>query len=389
MGWTKGTCSGYMSLERKKKKYDSSNSLFSLPESSYLNLSMDEKLYYLENDEIHDSTSNSNLYCQNFPADDALLNMQSSTGKKIDKYVVILVGLPAVGKSTVANHLIQYLAQNVSTKNLRCKIFNAGNIRRKLNTTMTLANNSAEDLFNPKNSDKKAVYAKIAFDNIINDINDNICDLAIFDATNSTKKRRNLIYDQISQFNNNNNNTTNFNLCPIVLQITCSDKNFIKFNIHNKTFNEDYFNQPYESSIRDFSKRLYQYHSQFVPYTVEEFDSTSQNLFTDTNCFYFHLFNIGLSESINKTSLCETISRQTTLLFYVFQNFIKNYAILFGSKYMSNVKDFYNVPKVISNNNFKVLKSVEHIQRLKILSEIVNQVYFMNLDKSPAFEPLH
>lgn len=69
--------------------------------------------------------------------------------------MIVLIGLPATGKSTISSHLIQCLKNNPLTNSLRCKVFNAGKIRRQISCAtiskpLLLSNTSSEDLFNPK-----------------------------------------------------------------------------------------------------------------------------------------------------------------------------------------------------------------------------------------------
>ncbi|MCG8711140.1 hypothetical protein JHU04_004536, partial [Brenneria sp. 4F2] len=120
-------------------------------------------------------------------------------------------------------------------------------------------------------------------------------DVAIFDATNSRVNRRRFVFDEICSYNQKRN--TRFCITPIVLQISCSDHDFIKFNVHNKSFNADYFDKPYEYAVRDFAKRMRNYHSQFTPFTEEEFRQVSNLVKAhglDYGVFFFNIVNAGM-----------------------------------------------------------------------------------------------
>ncbi|KAL6951051.1 hypothetical protein ACO0QE_000343 [Hanseniaspora vineae] len=203
------------------------------------------------------------------------------------KYIIILTGLPASGKSTLCKSLIDYLHNNRSntSKDLKIEIFNAGKIRRsdsigKFNTMLKLANNSNEDLFNPKNSKKKEIYAKLALSKLFNKIDD--LDIAIFDATNSTPARRKLVIEEINNhIVKTSMSNSDISFIPIILQIQCFNKNFIKYNVHNKTFNEDYFDKPYSFALKDFAKRLKYYKSQYVSMSVGEMNDLKKLIAPD------------------------------------------------------------------------------------------------------------
>ena len=148
--------------------------------------------------------------------------------------------------------------------------------------------------------------------------------MAIFDATNSTLERRDFIIKEIRNFNKadydahvdtekrseSDEGRNPIHITPIFLQVSCNDPNFIKFNIHNKTFNQDYYDKPYDFAVKDFAKRLQQYHAQFVPFSKPEFDHYCQKNAKANNgahnphfgLFCFQIMNAGQS-SVNDRNL--------------------------------------------------------------------------------------
>lgn len=300
-----------------------------------------------------------------------------------DKFVVVLIGLPATGKSTISNHLIQFLKSSPSTAHLRCSIFNAGHVRRKLSCKgrpMMLANNSSEDLFNPKNSEKKEKYARITLEKLFNELDMDLCDVAIFDATNSTEKRRNFIFEGIRAYNSNKRGQQ-FQITPIALQVTCSDKEFIKYNIHNKTFNQDYFDKPYEFAVQDFGKRLKHYYSQFVPLNKREFEhylfdgTLSQD---NSGLFFFNIINAGLLDTreLNCFHFPSQYSNAVGEVVNAFEYFVEHYAQMYGFQYIERAKQFINGTATVTQGDSRNVTNSSRIPYLAKLNEVINEEYF-------------
>src|SRR4030042_1970891 len=74
------------------------------------------------------------------------------------KLYIVMVGLPARGKSTIATKLKENLVHN----SVKTRIFNNGELRRK----MIHENTSFPDFFHPKNMEGAALREKIAFTNM-------------------------------------------------------------------------------------------------------------------------------------------------------------------------------------------------------------------------------
>ncbi|KAL3231641.1 6-phosphofructo-2-kinase 2 [Nakaseomyces bracarensis] len=321
-----------------------------------------------------------------------------------DKFIVILVGLPASGKSTISSHMIQSLKNDATTSYLRSTVYNAGKMRRMLcngqKKSLELAKDPSEDLFNPANADRKEVYARITLENLIQELDSDICDFAIFDATNSTVERRSFVFKEIYTYNEKPG--AKYNLNPIVLQVTCSEEDFVRYNIHNKTFNEDYFDKPYEVAVQDFSKRLKYYHSQFVPFTHKEFDDILE---ANTNCargkptlYYYNVINAGLvnTESLNKSHVRNNTTQSPIVrnTLDVIENFIENYASQYGFSYINRVRQFFDdsvkgLPQIAQNSamitasfipsKLSIWEQSNKLRHTTLLKKIVNKDYFSDL----------
>ena len=299
-----------------------------------------------------------------------------------NKYVVILMGLPASGKSTVAGHLINFLGINCSTETLRCKTFNAGDYRRKA-SALELASNPSDDVFNPKNSEKKDKFARLAFSDALQSLNNDSCDLALFDATNSTTKRREYLFNEINSFNTNP--SARYTITPLVFDVTCTNKSMIRYNIHRKAYNNDYADKVYDAAIKDFTKRLQQYQSQYVPYTVSEFRSYDnyeqlEKLQLSNGSFYFHVGNAGRDQPSNQLEFTPHVSGETAKVVHSIDYFTSHYYMMYGRIYLTKVHEFFSIPRVISANKFNWPKTKEHMHRLMLLHRIVDRSFVKSLD---------
>ncbi|KAL6449643.1 PFK26 6-phosphofructo-2-kinase 1 [Candida maltosa Xu316] len=218
------------------------------------------------------------------------LNIPGQTSSKISpdgkiasvdvgsKLVIVMVGLPARGKSYITNKLTRYL----NWLQHDCRVFNVGNTRRKdkLNvgpeaqplpdsTTPTETRSPKEHdaaFFNPDNKDTTALREKWAMDTL-----DQLLDyvitgtgsVGIFDATNSTKMRRRRILKKIQE-------RSNGELPVLFLESVCSDPNIIESNIRLKLSGPDYKDMDPELALKDFVGRLHNYEKAYETIDDEE-----------------------------------------------------------------------------------------------------------------------
>lgn len=104
--------------------------------------------------------------------------------------VIAMVGLPARGKTFISKNIVKFLNE----RGFECRIFNVGEYRR-LSTDY-----SAHDFFRTDNENALKLRNKFAVDAL-----EDLCSwlgkadnrIAIYDATNSTKDRREIIYDTV------------------------------------------------------------------------------------------------------------------------------------------------------------------------------------------------
>lgn len=214
------------------------------------------------------------------------------------KLVIVMVGLPARGKSYITNKLTRYL----NWLQHDCRVFNVGNTRRldtknnsgpeknPLPDTHTPNNEDGShaektshsaDFFSPENQNSTALREKWAMDTLdqlLNYVLDGPGSVGIFDATNSTKQRRSKILRKIKQ-------RSNGELKVLFLESICSDPQIIESNIRLKLSGPDYKNMDPDDALRDFVGRLHNYEKAY-----ETIDDSEE----DTPGFqYVKMINVG------------------------------------------------------------------------------------------------
>ncbi|KAG2731511.1 hypothetical protein G9P44_005098 [Scheffersomyces stipitis] len=235
-----------------------------------------------------------------------------------EKLVIMLSGLPASGKSTISRQLKNYIN---ATSNFTAEIYNAGNVRR-MNKSF---DNS--DYFKPDNVQGKIdreKYADITVNNLINDLNSNVIQVGFLDATNTTIERRKRMMDIISK------NTTN--TWVAIMDVQCTSKRFINFNISGKAHNNDYKGRNYAEAVRDFKKRSEHYYKVFEPITSEELELYPLAV-------YLKIVNCGESFELKNV---DPGFKEYSQLYKVISEFASQYYENEGKRYTEAVDAFYN-----------------------------------------------
>ena len=106
-----------------------------------------------------------------------------ASSRREGKLVLAMVGLPARGKTSIAFKLRRHL----NWMGMRTEIYNVGNYRRKL-----LGSGQSHAFFNPSNAEamgQRQAMAEAALQDMVVGLRTKL-DVAIFDATNTTRSRR-------------------------------------------------------------------------------------------------------------------------------------------------------------------------------------------------------
>lgn len=219
------------------------------------------------------------------------------------KLVIVMVGLPARGKSYITNKLTRYL----NWIQHDCRVFNVGNTRRNDKTNVLgpahrpLPDNNtplphngrspdvqplsptshSADFFNPENKESTDLREKWAMDTL-----DSLLDwvllgsgsVGILDATNSTKKRRLKVLKRIQE-------RTNGELKVLFLESICSDPTILDTNIHLKLSGPDYKDMDPELALKDFLGRLRNYERAYE--TIDETEEAIKGF------QYVKMINVG------------------------------------------------------------------------------------------------
>ncbi|XP_075264405.1 6-phosphofructo-2-kinase/fructose-2,6-bisphosphatase-like isoform X2 [Convolutriloba macropyga] len=208
-------------------------------------------------------------------------NLRRSLYEMSQKHtVVVMVGLPARGKTFVAKKLVRYL----NWIGIRSRVFNVGEYRRKRQDG-GYRGYQGDEFF--KSSNKAAIELRhqCALE-ALHDM-DAWCQqkpgsVAVFDATNSTPDRRKLI--------------TNFcerlQLDVMFVELITNDKTMLENNIREvKIMSPDYkhFNNP-EEAVADFKRRIAHYEETYVPLEEDLHENSA----------YLKLIDCGKTYVVNK-----------------------------------------------------------------------------------------
>jgi broad specificity phosphatase PhoE len=157
--------------------------------------------------------------------------------------VLIMVGLPARGKTYMARKIARYLRWHEHS----AQVFNVGNYRRE-----RLGSQQPHSFFDPQNPDglsARKALARAALDDLFAWI-DSGGEVAIYDATNITKKRRSWVKEAVEEAGHE----------PVFLESICTDDQIIESNIRQtKLRSPDYLGVAPEEAVRDFSARIEHY----------------------------------------------------------------------------------------------------------------------------------
>jgi len=207
-------------------------------------------------------------------------NILKSSNHKI---ILVLVGLPARGKSFTSNRLANYL----NWCGVSCKVFNAGEYRRRL--MLGFQDNSFFDSKNEKSMNKKEEIFSICFSELIEWLG-NGGDIGILDATNTTKERRKLITCVVEDYKHK------INIRPVFLELITNNDDIINRNLTLKMQSPDYIDKKPDFALNDFKKRL------------ELYNEIYQTIDDDEELSYIKKYNFDDKICLkNVSGICESL----------------------------------------------------------------------------------
>ncbi|MFW6105739.1 MAG: bifunctional nucleoside/nucleotide kinase/histidine phosphatase family protein [Desulfovermiculus sp.] len=167
------------------------------------------------------------------------------------KLYIVMTGLPARGKSTIAARIKEsFLASDILTA-----IFNNGDLRRQLIDRDT----AGADFYNPNNEQGTALREHIAVTNIKNarQFIHQGGQVAILDATNVSRKRRELIISMLTDH-------------PILFIETINkDPEILEANINRKARLPEFSHLEHQEAVASFKDRIKYYEHIASPFQDE------------------------------------------------------------------------------------------------------------------------
>ncbi|ODV84537.1 hypothetical protein CANARDRAFT_23940 [[Candida] arabinofermentans NRRL YB-2248] len=243
-----------------------------------------------------------------------------------ERVVIVMIGLPARGKSYLSNKLVRYL----NWLQINARIFNVGSTRRAKSNNhagpekspLPDQNSTIHDakFFAPDNKNSIAMREQWAMETLESLLdyllNGDGC-VGVFDATNSTKMRRKMVLDTIMKKSNNQ-------LKVLFLESICNDETIIDNNIHLKLKGPDYINMDPELAIQDFVGRLKNYEKAYE--TIDEEEEKNKNF------QYVKMIDVG-----RKVIACNIKGFLASQIIYYFLNFNLNERMIFITRHGESI----------------------------------------------------
>lgn len=208
---------------------------------------------------LHASTLMSPAPYPHAPGTTIMTSVQASLLRE-GKLVLAFVGAPAVGKTFMARRLKRHL----SWIGYRAEIFNVGNYRRAL-----LGAHQPADFFSPHNpvgEAQRSEMARLAFKDMCAALHSGVCDISIFDATNSTRERRQFLKAALAE----QERKTGVKHQLVFIESVCTDEAIVRANVREtKLKSPDYRDMPEDVAVADFLARIKHYKSVYQTLSEE------------------------------------------------------------------------------------------------------------------------
>ncbi len=181
-------------------------------------------------------------------------NVVHIIGPDSHKLALVMVGLPARGKSYTARRIERYL----SWLGYNTRVYNVGQYRRaKVGAQMP------HDFFDPNNQSGESARREVAMQALTDMLEwlSTEGDVAIYDATNSTHERRSMVAEHCKASGVN----------VLFVEIACDDPAIIEANVRStKLSSPDYVNMDPDEAVKDFRNRIAHYERIYQPMHEDE-----------------------------------------------------------------------------------------------------------------------
>ncbi len=210
-----------------------------------------------------------------------------------EKLYIVMVGLPARGKSTIATRL----KENLNKNHIKTRIFNNGQLRRQI----TRMNTTTPEFYAPDNKTGVELRERIALINLnrAKRYLENNGHVAILDATNVSLKRRIMIASMLKD-------------APILF-IECinNDHSILEASIWRKIMLPEFQNLDKDAAFESFTQRIQYYESIYKPLATErnfiKLDSLNNRILkeeiTDTIPYYDLLRDFLVTDTVKNLFL--------------------------------------------------------------------------------------
>jgi broad specificity phosphatase PhoE/predicted kinase len=170
------------------------------------------------------------------------------------KLAVVMVGLPARGKTFIARKIARYLAWSGQ----RTKVFNVGSYRRE-----RVGSHQRHSFFDPSNDAGQAARREVALaalDDALAFLREG-GEIAIYDATNNTRARRDLVRARCEAEG----------VGVVFVESICNDPDIVEVNIRaTKARSPDYECVDAEEAVADFRRRIAHYERTYEEVSEDE-----------------------------------------------------------------------------------------------------------------------
>lgn len=199
------------------------------------------------------------------------LNGRSQTIPEESQICVVMVGLPARGKSLIAKKIVSYL----KWLSINARSFNVGSYRRA-DTPHPSA--TFFDTSNTEGERLRRAAAEAAVKDMLNWFDEHSGQVAVLDATNSTKARRKWIKEKCDAKGHQ----------VLFVESRCDDESLVLNNVLSvKTSSPDYTGQNPDDAVKDFMER------------IRNYEKVYQSIDEDEDITYVKLINVGSRVIIN------------------------------------------------------------------------------------------
>jgi 6-phosphofructo-2-kinase / fructose-2,6-biphosphatase 3 len=192
-------------------------------------------------------------------------------GDEFTKHALVLVGLPARGKTYIARKIARYL----SWLGYKTRTFNVGEYRRAIAGARQPA--SFFDPLDRESWERREKIARRALDDVLGWLRDG-GEVAIYDATNTERARRDMVMARCQAED----------VQVVFVESVCEDEAVVEANVRdNKLRSPDYADVDPEEAVRDFRERIALYES-----TYESVDDPDKS--------YIKIVDVGRQVVVNR-----------------------------------------------------------------------------------------